>query len=268
MDGPHNSQGWNGIGSIPDKQQPASTVWHERWQGQLTAIYAILFTAVAGNGIKGQPKPFYNLDAARWGRELLSPRDYMNASYYGLWLNSIEVFLDNYGRYFNISAADLVRRNITTLHRLGRANDMRKRASTETIPGCDGPPIKGIHRSKRYDPAIVGSVSQIGDNPKFRPGHRVKIARITGTWHSRLYPYIRGAEGTILQYYGLSEESTQDFDGKYHGPYPEIACQSKQKFYAPVYSVRFRSRDCFGDFNIDPRVFINMDVWEPMMELA
>ena len=268
MDGPHNSQGWSGIGPIPDKQQPVTTAWHEPWQGQLNAIYALLFTAVAGNGIKGKPVPFYNLDAARWGRELLSPRDYMNASYYGLWLNTIEIFLDNYGQFFNISTTDLVRRKITTPFRLGRANDIRSRASTQSIPGCDGPPENGLHHSKRYDPAVVGSINKIGENPKFLPGDRVNVIRTIGSWHSRLYPYIKGAKGTISQYYGLSEESLQTFDGKYHGPYPEVACQSKQKFYAPVYSVRFRSQDCFGDINIDPRIFINIDIWEPMMEMA
>jgi hypothetical protein len=268
MDGPHNSQGWDGIGPIPEKQQPASTVWHDRWQGQLSAMYAILFTTIAGNGIKGKPTPFYNLDAARWGRELLSPRDYMNASYYGLWLNTIEIFLDNFGKFFNISAADLIQRKITTSQRLDRAKVIRNRASSQFIPGCDGPPKNGLHQSKKYDPAAVGSINKIGENPKFSVGDRVKIIRISGAWHSRLYPYIRGAAGTINQYYGLSEESPQTFDGKYHGPYPEVACQSKQKFYAPVYSVRFRAQDCYGNINIDPRLFINIDVWEPMMELA
>ncbi|MEB3333919.1 MAG: SH3-like domain-containing protein [Cyanobacteriota bacterium] len=268
MDGPQNSQAWSGIGPIPEKQQPISTVWHERWQGQLNAIYAILFSTVAGNGIKGQSTPFYNLDAARWGRELLSPRDYLNAGYYGLWMNSIEIFLDLYGHFFDISSRDLFLRKITNPHRLFRANSLRKRASTECIPGCDGPPKNGLYESKRYDPAVVGSINQIGHNPKFSPGNRVKVIKISGTWHSRLYPYIRGVEGTIIHYYGLSEESPKTFDGRYHGPYPEVTCQSMQKFYAPVYSVRFRSQDCFGDLNIDPRVFINIDVWEPMIELA
>lgn len=268
MDGPQNSQGWSGFGPIPEKQQPASMVWHERWQGQLNAIYALLFSVVAGNGIKGQSTPFYNLDAARWGRELLAPRDYMNASYYGLWLNTIEVFLDHFGKSFNISSTDLVRRRITTSQRLERARAIRHQASTQSIPGCDGPPQNGLYQSKRYDPAIVGSINKIGENPKFRVGDRVKIIRISGAWHSRLYPYIRGAVGTINQYYGLSEDSPQTFDGKYHGPYPEVACQSKQKFYAPVYSVRFRATDCYGDLNIDPRMFINIDVWEPMMEIV
>jgi hypothetical protein len=268
MDGPQNSQGWDGIGRIPEKQQSASTVWHERWQGEFTAIYALLFTTIAGNGIKGKAIPFYGLDAARWGRELLSPRDYMNASYYGLWLNTIEIFIDQFGKLLNISSEELVRRRITTSQRLERSRDIRHRASKQTIPGCDGPPKNGLHQSKRYDPAVAGSINKIGERHKFCVGDRVRIIRFTGAWHSRAYPYIRGAVGTILQYYGLSEESMQAFDGKYHGPYPEVACQSKQKFYAPVYSVRFRSQDCFGDVNIDPRLFINIDVWEPMLELA
>lgn len=268
MDGPHNSQGWDGSGRIPDKQQPVKTVWHEHWQAELTAIYAILFTTVAGNGIKGVPTPFYGLDAARWGRELLSPRDYMNASYYELWLNTIGIFIDNFGKVFNLSRNDLLRRKITTVQRLDRSKAIRSRGVVQAVPGCDGPPKNGLHQSKTYDPSVVGSIKKIGENPKFSVGDRVKVIRFTGAWHTRAYPYIRGAIGTISQYYGLSEESAQAFDGKYHGPYPEVACQSKQKFYAPVYSVRFRAQDCLGNVNVDPRMFINIDVWEPMLELA
>ncbi|MBM5816548.1 MAG: nitrile hydratase subunit beta [Cyanobacteria bacterium K_Offshore_surface_m2_239] len=268
MDGPQNSQGWDSFGPIPDKQQAVSTVWHERWQGHLTAIYAVLFTTIAGNGIQGKPSPFYGLDAARWGRELLSPRDYMNASYYGLWLHTIALFVDTFGQFLGITSEELVRRKITSPQRLARARAIRKQAGIQTIPGCDGPPKNGLHQSRAYDPTVAGSIGRIGDRAKFSVGDRIRIIRFSGTWHSRTYPYIRGAEGTIMQYYGLSEESIDKFDGKYHGPYPEVACQSRQKFYAPVYSVRFRASDCFGNVNTDPRMFINIDIWEPMMELV
>ena len=67
--------------------------------------------------------------------------------------------------------------------------------------------------------------------------------------------------------YGLSEEKMGQFDGKYHGPYPEVACLSRQKFYAPVYGVRFRGVDVFSTTNVDPRLTLNIDLWEPHLEL-
>ena len=70
-----------------------------------------------------------------------------------------------------------------------------------------------------------------------------------------------------MVFYGLSEEKPGRFDGKYHGPYPEVACQSRQKFYAPVYGVRFKGTYVFGDNNVDPRLSVNLDLWEPHLEL-
>lgn len=268
MEGPHNAQGWSGYGPIPEKQQPTSTVWHERWQGEFSGIYALLFTNIAGNGIKGKPTPFFNLDAARWAREKLSPRDYANSSYYDLWLNAVDVFIANYGDRLNLSIQDLIRRGITTSQRVSRALAIGRRAATQPVPGCEGAPRNGLYSSKKYDPAVAGSIEAIGANAAFKVGDRVRVIRVAGDWHTRCYPYIRGAVGTVTQYYGLSEESMERFDGKYHGPYPEVTCQSRQKFYAPVYSVRFRAQDCYGSQVSDSRVFLNVDVWEPMLEAA
>jgi hypothetical protein len=47
-----------------------------------------------------------------------------------------------------------------------------------------------------------------------------------------------------------------------------VACQSRQKFYAPVYGVRFRGVDVFGESNVDPRLWVNLDLWEPHLELV
>ena len=95
-----------------------------------------------------------------------------------------------------------------------------------------------------------------------------KVRHIQGNWHTRCYPYVRGCEGVVTVFYGLSEEKPGSFDGKYHGPYPEVTCQSRQRFYAPVYGVRFQGADVFGDANVDPRLTVNIDLWEPHLELA
>lgn len=46
-----------------------------------------------------------------------------------------------------------------------------------------------------------------------------------------------------------------------------MASQSRQKFYAPVYGVRFKGVDLFGEQNVDPRLIVNLDLWEPHLEL-
>ncbi len=39
------------------------------------------------------PKVGFNLDVARWLRETVHPRDYLNTPYYDLWLRSVATFL-------------------------------------------------------------------------------------------------------------------------------------------------------------------------------
>lgn len=272
MDGPHFSVPWGGLGPIPDKQQPASKPWHHPWQAWMQSIYAQVFTN-AGNGFKpGVNTPFFGLDAARWSRETLSPSDYISNGYYGIWLTAICSFINDYGpQAIGIHINELIRLKICTRQQVERNKAIREIAYHQQVPGVDGPtnpgPLAGLYHSDKYDPTVVGSIEAIGQRPKFKVGDRIRVISHAGNWHTRCYPYVQGSVGTIIVYYGLSEEKTGRFDGLYHGPYPEIASQSRQKFFAPVYGVRFKGTDVFGDVNIDPRLFVHLDLWEPHMEL-
>lgn len=273
MDGPHYSVGWGGLGPIPDKQQPANQPWHHPWQAWLQSIYAQVFTN-AGRGFKpDRPAPFFGLDAARWCRETMAPRDYMNSDYYGLWLMAICSFVHDYGPdALGIRVDDLVRLRITTIQQIERNAAVRRRAYTQKVPGVNGPTpsgkLAGLYQSSHYDPREAGSIEAIAARARFKVGDRVRVRSVQGNWHTRNYPHVRGREGVIVVNYGLSEEKPGVFDGLYHGPYPEIASQSRQKFYAPVYGVRFRGSEVFGDGNVDPRLSVHLDLWEPQLELV
>lgn len=272
MDGPHYSVQWGGLGEIPDKQQPVSQPWHHRWQAYMQSIYAQIFTN-AGKGFKPDlSTPFFGLDSARWARETMSPRDYMNGDYYGYWLTAICTFVAEYGpAALGLNIDDLIRLRICTRQQVSRNAAIRRQAFRQKVPGVIGPsgpgPLAGLFASNQYDPVEVGSVEAIGGRPRFKVGDRVRVRHLQGNWHTRCYPYVRGCEGVVMVFYGLSEEKPGNFDGKYHGPYPEVASQSRQKFYAPVYGVRFKGSDLFGDVNVDPRLVVNLDLWEPHLEL-
>lgn len=273
MDGPHYSVQWGGLGSIPDKQQPVSQPWHHRWQAFLQSMYAQLFTQ-AGNGFgKQAEKPFFGLDAARWSRETMPPRDYMNGEYYAYWLTAICTFVAEYGpEALGIDINELIALKICTPQQLQRIAAIRRLAFQQKVPGVSGPVnpgrLAGLFKSDKYNPAEVGSIEAIGDRARFKVGDRVRVSHLQGNWHTRCYPYVRGCEGSVIVCYGLSEEKPGQFDGKYHGPFPEVACQSRQKFYAPVYGVRFSGSDVFGRTNVDPRLTVNLDLWEPHLEPA
>ncbi|MCE2835467.1 MAG: SH3-like domain-containing protein [Cyanobacteriota bacterium] len=272
MDGPHYSVQWGGLGPIPDKQQPVNQPWHHRWQAYMQSIYAQVFTK-AGNGFSTQtPTPFFGLDSARWSRETMPPRDYMNGDYYSYWLTAICTFIAEHGpAALGIHVNDLIRLKICTPQQIRRNAAIRQLAFRQQVPGVTGPTdvgqLAGLFASSNYNPKEVGSIETIGIRARFKVGDRVRVTHLQGNWHTRCYPYVRGCEGRVMVFYGLSEEKPGGFDGKYHGPYPEVACQSRQKFYAPVYGVRFKGTDVFGDNNVDPRLSINLDLWEPHLEL-
>lgn len=272
MDGPHYSVEWGGVGPIPDKQQPADQPWHQPWQAIMQSIYAQVFTT-AGRGFKpDQPAPFFGLDAARWSRETMSPKDYINGDYYSYWITALCSFVNEYGpQALGIHIRDLIRLKICTPQQVERNAAIRRQAFRQQVPGVSGPTnpgdLAGLYQSSDYDPARVGSIEAIGQRARFKVGDRVRVRQIQGNWHTRCYPYIQGCEGTVMVFYGLSEEKIGRFDGQYHGPYPEVTCQSRQKFYAPVYGVRFKGMDVFGDANTDPRLWVNLDLWEPHLEL-
>lgn len=273
MDGPHFSVGWGGLGPIPDKQQPASQPWHHSWQAAMQSIYAQVFTKAGAGFSPNKPSPFFGLDAARWSRETMSPRDYIEGDYYSYWLTAFCTFVQEHGpAALGITIQDLIRLRICSPQQVQRNAAIRRIAFQQQVPGVSGPqnpgPLAGLFRSDRYDPQQVGSVEAIGQRPRFQVGDRVKVRQLQGNWHTRCYPYVRGSEGTVMVYYGLSDDQPGRFDGRYHGPYPEVACQSRQKFYAPVYGVKFKGADVFGDQNVDPRLVVNLDLWEPHLELA
>jgi hypothetical protein len=273
MDGPHFSVGWGGLGLIPDKQQPVTQPWHQHWQAAMQSIYAQVFTK-AGAGFRANaPSPFFGLDAARWSRETMSPRDYIEGDYYSYWLTAICSFIHEYGpAALGISIQDLIRLGICTSEQVQHNSSIRRLGFRQKVPGVIGPEnpgqLAGLFQSDRYDPEQAGSVAAIGKRPLFQVGDRVRVRHVRGNWHTRCYPYVRGSEGRVLVYYGLSDEQPGKFDGLYHGPYPEVASQSRQKFYTPVYGVRFKGADLFGDQNVDPRLTVNLDLWEPHLELV
>jgi nitrile hydratase len=236
-------------------------------------MYAQLFTQ-AGNGFgKQAEKPFFGLDAARWSRETMPPRDYMNGEYYAYWLTAICTFVAEYGpEALGIDVNELIALKICTPQQLQRIAAIRRLAFQQKVPGVSGPVnpgrLAGLFKSDKYNPAEVGSIEAIGNRARFKVGDRVRVSHLQGNWHTRCYPYVRGCEGSVIVCYGLSEEKPGQFDGKYHGPFPEVACQSRQKFYAPVYGVRFSGSDVFGRTNVDPRLTVNLDLWEPHLEPA
>ena len=73
MDGIHDMGGMDGFGPIPiESDEP---IFHATWEGRVYAIN----TAI---GVWGK----WNIDAGRYGIEVLDPALYLQSSYYERWL--------------------------------------------------------------------------------------------------------------------------------------------------------------------------------------
>lgn len=275
MEGPHFCAGWDGYGKIPEKYQPytETTVWDEPWEAELTAMVALLFRY--GNGFLPPPpretQPFFGLDAMRWAREYMHPRDYMNTNYYGLWLDALVALVDLYGPRLGsggVTVQEVVTNGISSNAEIQRARDIRQKASSETVPGCGRPNSSGLYFSNRYDPNVVpGGINSIGARPLYGVGQSVWLIRQQSTGHTREYPYSRGRVGNIMTYYGLAAQTFTgpqlNYTGKYMEGYADIWSRGQQRFYAPLYSIRFNASALWGADYSDPRQIVYMDAYEP-----
>jgi hypothetical protein len=278
MDGPHNLHTWPGADTIPGKLQNESVAWPEVWEGELNAIYALSSSLLYS--AKG-----YNLDVARWLREAMHPRDYLNAPYFELWLRSLTAFFDQ-AQVATRQELTGVRTipdpdgggdldvRITDPGSLDLAAAIRDQALDERIPGFL--PQGGGRYAPDADHAYVEGEAA---SPRYRVGDTVRVVLQTGSGHTRQYPIFRGRTGVILSSYGIVKAQFEGsgarvFQPYYQSAHPDISCRhspeqtatvQRQEFYLPVYNVRFEGQDLFGADYGEEALAVYADMFEPYL---
>lgn len=274
MEGPHNLHTWAGSDPIPDKFQPETVVWPEPWEGEMGAIFA-MFSA------KFYPQAGFNLDVARWLRETVHPRDYLNSPYFELWLDSVATFLDLSGRATRADLTDgypptTAAVRITNDPALDLATALRNQALGESVPGFGAPRPDGSYAPDADHHYVEG---QANNQPRYRVGDRVRTVLQTGTGHTREYPVYRGRTGVITASYGIvkaqfTPDGVRVFQPYYQPGYPDIACRDsqrdgvghRQEFLVPVYNVRFAATELFGDGYAEEGLYVHVDMFEPYLQ--
>lgn len=84
MNGAADMGGMHGFGSV--EIEPNEPVFHADWEKKAFALNIAIGVA-----------NIWNLDAFRFARESLPPPQYLNTSYYGLWVVTLENMMLNYG---------------------------------------------------------------------------------------------------------------------------------------------------------------------------
>jgi hypothetical protein len=150
VNGAHDMGGAHGFG--PVVAEPDEPVFHAGWEGRVFAL-----TLALGAGGK------WNIDASRFAREDRPPADYLDKTYYELWLAGIERLLADRGYPERVLAA----------------------ADVEATLGRGGPAEREAPRAAR-----------------FAVGDRVRTRNTHPHGHTRLPRYARGRVGTIELVHG------------------------------------------------------------------
>ena len=90
--------------------------------------------------------------------------------------------------------------------------------------------------------------------PRFAVGDRVRVREWHHFGHTRAPRYVQGKDGEVVR-----------LDGAFS--VPDVEAHSDHRRVEPTYSVRFRSRDLWGDGGADGDV-VHVDLWEGYLEPA
>jgi nitrile hydratase len=219
MNGAADMGGMHGFGPVTiEANEP---VFHAGWEKKAFALNMAIGVA-----------NIWNLDAFRFARESLPPPQYLNTSYYGLWVVTLENMMLAHG----IATRD----ELDASHAMAIAGTAAKpvtAAMVATMVRCGSP----------YDRAAAGPA-------KFKLGDKVRARNIHPKTHTRLPRYVRGHTGEIVRIHGCHVFPDSNAIGA--GEDPQW-----------LYAVRFGGLELWGE-GTDPAVKVTIDAWEQYLEPA
>ena len=216
MNGPHDMGGMQCYGPvIPEVDEP---LFHAEWERKVLAITVAM-------GFTGS----WNIDISRHARESIPAIQYLNSSYYEIWLAGLQKLM-------------LERQMVT---------------NGELETGIAATEAKSIKRQlKASEVADALATGGPVDRPstvetKFAVGDGVTTRKINPLGHTRLPRYARDCMGKI--------DSIQGFH-----VFPDTNAKGGGEAPCWLYSVRFSAKELFGE-SADPNQDVLIDCWEPYL---
>jgi nitrile hydratase len=218
MNGAQDMGGVDGFGPVrPEIDEP---VFHAEWERRAFAL--TLAMATPGG---------WNIDMSRFARENRSPANYLDKSYYQIWLAGLERLMEERGlvshEEIESGRASLPRKDVRVLAPENVAAVLRK----------GGPTERG---------ATAEALFAVGD--------RVRAKNIHPQGHTRLPRYVRGHAGVIDRVHGCHVLPDSNAHG--NGENPQW-----------LYTVRFTGRELWGE-RADATSIVSVDAWESYLEKA
>ena len=217
MNGAADMGGMHGFGPvIPEPNEP---VFHADWEKQAFALNMAIGVA-----------NMWSLDAFRFAREKLPPPQYLNLSYYGLWVVTLENMMLEYG--------------IATPEEIAAGHSL-------------APVKKAAHTVGPEDVATMIRCGSPYNRPapapeRFNVGDKVRAKNMHPRTHTRLPRYVRGHVGEVVRISGCHVFPDSNAIGRGEDPHW-------------LYTVRFDGRELWGE-NSDPTVKVSVEAWEPYLE--
>jgi nitrile hydratase beta subunit len=219
MDGAQDMGGVEGFG--PVQPEPNEPVFHADWERRAFALTLAM-------GMPGG----WNIDMSRFARENRPPQDYLDKSYYQIWLAGLERLMLERGL---VSAEE-----IEAGRGLVPAKPVQKILTAEGVAAA-------LHRG---GPTRRGASAPA----RFKVGDRVRAKTINPAGHTRLPRYVRGHVGTVELLHGVHVFPDSNAHGQ--GEAPQW-----------LYTVSFAGPELWDDAS-DPGLKVSVDAWEPYLEPA
>lgn len=219
MNGAADMGGMHGFGPI--QIETSESIFHADWEKKAFALNMAIGVA-----------NIWNLDEFRFARESLSPPQYLNMSYYGLWVATLENMMLNYG----LTTPEELR-NGHALQPVKQAKQPVTAAQVAHMVRCGSP----------YDRAASAPA-------EFKVGDKVRARNMHPKTHTRLPRYVRGHIGEVVRIVGCHV-------------FPDSNASKKTEDPHWLYTVRFEGRELWGT-DSDPKVRVAIEAWEPYLEPA
>ena len=217
MNGAADMGGMHGFG--PVEPEPNEPVFHADWEKKAFSLNMAIGVA-----------NIWTLDAFRFARESLPPPQYLNMSYYGLWVATLENMMLEYGL--------TTREEMKAGHAIApvkKAAQPVTAAQVANMVRCGSPYNR---------PAPAPALFKVGDKVRARNMHPQS--------HTRLPRYARGHTGTIMRIVGCHV-------------FPDSNASNAGEDPHWLYTVRFDGREIWGE-DSDPTLKVHIEAWEPYLE--
>lgn len=216
MNGVHDMGGMHGFGTVlPEPDEPA---FHADWERRVLALTLAM-------GATGE----WTVDASRFAREHRPPDDYLNKSYYELWLAGLQQLLAEQG--------------LVSEDELSAGRALAPRKSVRILAAGDVAAALGRGGPTNRDPAQPAM---------FNVGDRVRAKTMNPPTHTRLPRYVRGHIGTVRATHGCHV-------------FPDSSAHGRGEDPQWLYTVSFDGRELWGA-ETDPALTVSIDAFEPYLE--